>query len=159
MHLVCRVTVQRSCCYLLPTYARITWAGAQGWWVIRHLLWSLNSSSEDSTKMCWLNLSFTVWLLEPGHLNWKQWTRSFSWRQFCEELLFVFFNVIGLFKKKIAICCSQVTFWLANSFPSGPARVGRTVTVLLWSDLGWFFLGSTYRWIGPIFAVLLLIRK
>jgi len=31
-------------------------------------------------------------------------------------------RVIGSFKKKIAILCSQVTFWLVNSFPSGPVR-------------------------------------
>ena len=28
---------------------------------------------------------------------------------------FVFFNVIGLFKKKVAILCSKVTIWLINS--------------------------------------------
>ena len=35
------------------------------------------------------------------------------------SLLFAFFNAIGLFDQKIAIFCSQVTFWLANSFASG----------------------------------------
>ena len=34
-----------------------------------------------------------------------------------------FFNIIGLFKKKIAIFCSQVTQCLVNSFPSGPVCV------------------------------------
>ena len=33
------------------------------------------------------------------------------------------FNIIGLFKKKIAIFCSQVTQRLVNPFPSGPVCI------------------------------------
>jgi len=36
--------------------------------------------------------------------------------------LFVFSNVVGLFKKKIALLCSQVMFRLVNSFSNRPVH-------------------------------------
>ena len=87
--------------------------------------------SPKANKTPWKNLvlpvvrkQITVWLLKAGQFgeNFLGFLRGLRLlvSNFIGELLSVCFNAIGRSTKKVAIFCSQLTFWLVTFLQTGP---------------------------------------